>query len=180
MTLITRWLGVHPLGGRPAHEDRLDTERGGSLRLRLPAERIADVLPLAGATLDVAGAAVLLGAPTIHSLVPAASLDARLVAIKLTRAPRHKNAALGRDTLDVEGFQTRYVAEIGRQLAALEIRKPFEIHGRRSLTVAGRRVVGFSVRVHSLTADESLRLLEHGIGGKRRMGCGIFRPTRGA
>jgi len=71
---------------------------------------------------------VLLGAPTIHSLVPAASLDARLVAIELTRAPHHANPALERETLDVAAFQERYTSEIERQLAALEIRQRSPVH----------------------------------------------------
>jgi CRISPR-associated protein Cas6 len=102
-----------------------------------------------------------------------------MVAIKLTHAPRHPNGELGRETLDVAGFAERYTAEIRRQLDAIGIGKPFELRGRRSVTVAGRRVVGYSVRVIGLSADESIALQEKGIGGKRRMGCGLFRGTRG-
>jgi len=32
--------------------------------------------------------------------------------------------------------------------------------------------------VQGLDADESLKLQEHGIGGRRRFGCGIFVPVR--
>lgn len=174
-----RWLGVHPVGGTPISEDALSARRS-QLRLRLPAERIVEVLPLAGSGLDVSGSACRLGVPTVHPLVPAVSLDARMVAIKLTSAPHHENAELGRETLDVKAFAARYREEIARQLAELDIAKPFDLRGKRSLTVAGRRILGFSVRVGQLSADESLRLMEHGLGGKRRMGCGLFRPTRGA
>jgi CRISPR-associated endonuclease/helicase Cas3 len=173
------WLGVHPLGGTRVDERTLQFGQRSQLRLRLPAERIPEVLPLAGAKLDVAGAPIRLGAPSVHALVPAASLDARLVAIKLTAAPHRRNEALGRDALDVAGFAERYTAEIRRQLDGLEISSPFELRGRRSLTVDGRRVVGYSVRVLGLSADASIVLQEKGIGGKRRMGCGLFRGTRG-
>jgi CRISPR-associated protein Cas6 len=47
------------------------------------------------------------------------------------------------------------------------------------MTVAGKRVVGYSVRVAGLSAEQSFRLQSAGLGGKRAMGCGIFRPTRG-
>jgi CRISPR-associated protein Cas6 len=172
------WLGIHPLSGRPIDDGLLEMGRQARLRLRLPADKISAVLPLAGTTLDMTGRRATVGAPTIHTLVAAASLDARMVSIKLTAAPRRGNQALGRETLDVGAFAARYQAEIERQLSAIEIRRPFEIRGRRSLTVAGRRVVGYSVRVTDLLQDESLRLQEMGIGGKRRMGCGVFRPTR--
>ena len=174
------WLGVHPLGGTQVDEATLQLGRRSQLRLRLPADRIGEVLPLAGARLDVSGASLMVGAPSVHTLLPVPSLDARVVAIKLTRAPRRRNEDLGREALDVAGFAERYAAEIKRQLEAIGIGGPFELRGRRSLTVGGRRVVGYSVRVIGLGADESIALQEKGIGGKRRMGCGVFRPTRGA
>jgi CRISPR-associated protein Cas6 len=74
------WLGVHPLGGALADDATLLFGRHPHLRLRLPADRIADVLPLAGARLDVGGAALRLGAPRVHALAPVASLDARMAA----------------------------------------------------------------------------------------------------
>ncbi len=145
-----KWLGIHPLSGRPIDDDVLEMGRHARLRLRLPADKIPTVLPLAGATLNLTGRKAAVGAPTIHTLSPAASLDARMVAIKLTVAPHRGNSELGRDTLDVDAFRARYESEIGRQLSAIEIRRPFQIRGRRSLTVAGRRVVGYSVRVTNL------------------------------
>jgi CRISPR-associated protein Cas6 len=150
------------------------------LLLRLPAERIPDVLPLAGATLDVGGALFTMGAPRVFALRPAATLDARLVVIKLTDPPHRLNAELNRDALNVAGFADRYQAELKRQLAALDIHSPAELCGRASITVAGKRIVGYSVRVADLSADQSLRLQAAGLGGKRRMGCGMFRATRGA
>ncbi len=174
------WLGVHPLGGTQVDEATLQLGRRSQLRLRLPADRIGQVLPLAGARLDVSGSSLTVGAPTVHALTPVASLDARMVAIKLTRAPRRRSEELGREALDVAGFAERYAAEIKRQLEALGIGGPFELRGRRSVTVGGRRVVGYSVRVIGLGADESIALQEKGIGGKRRMGCGVFRGTREA
>jgi len=173
------WLAVHPLGGTQVDATTLQLGARSQMRLRLPAERIVEVLPLAGARLDISGAKIALGAPSVHPLVPAASLDARLVAIKLTDAPRRRNDELRRDALDTPGFADRYTAEIKRQLAAIGIGGAFELRGRRSVTVDGRRVVGYSVRVLSLGADQSVALQEKGIGGKRRMGCGVFRGTRG-
>jgi CRISPR-associated protein Cas6 len=173
-----RWFGVHPIDGVPVDENTLDLRGRARLGLRLPAEHIPEVLALAGTTLDIGGHAAVVGVPNVQALVPAATLDARLVVIKLTEVPRHEHAELGRSTLDVTAIAERYRGEIERQLAALEIARPFELRGRQSLTVGGRRVVGYSVRVQELTAEESLRLQAAGLGGKRRMGCGIFRAPR--
>jgi len=173
------WLSVHPLSGTLTAAGTLALRDQARLFLRLPAERIPDVLPLAGRTIEVAGARLALGAPNVSALVPASCLDARLVVLKLTDAPHRENQDLGRQALDIAAFAGRYVLELTRQLAALDIQSVPELCGRRSLTVGGKRIVGYSVRVSALSADQSLALQTKGLGGKRRMGCGIFRATRG-
>lgn len=49
---------------------------------------------------------------------------------------------------------------------------------RRVLRVKDKKVVGYSLRVLGLTAEESIRLQEQGLGGRRRMGCGVFVPMK--
>lgn len=173
------WLGVHPLSGLSIDKHRLALRTSARLILRLPAERIPAVLPLAGANLDVSGAKLAIGVPTVNALEPATRLDARLVVVKLTSAPHRTNAVLGRETLDTDAFASRYVGELARQLRTLGIEGVPELRGRRSITVGGNRVVGYSVRVGGMTPEQSIALQTHGLGGKRSMGCGIFRPTRG-
>ncbi len=173
------WLGVHPISGQPDGNGFLQLHPRTSLILRLPAERIAEALPLAGQCLSISGESVQLGLPSVRPLVPATALDSRLVVIKLTDVPRKAVAAEGqRPSLDVAGIAERFRAELDRQLARIDVRGEVAICGRGRITVGGRRVVGYSVRVTGLDAEASLRLQEHGLGGKRAMGCGIFRATR--
>ena len=174
----TDWLGVHPIGGRLA-DAALLLGRTSEVRLRLPAERIPDVLALAGARLVLGGSPVRLGPPTVRALAPRPALDARLVLLKLTDPPRRANAELARDVLDNDAIAERYRAELGRQLAAIEVTAELALCGRRSMTIKGKRLLGYSVRLTGLDADASLRVQEHGLGGRRAMGCGLFRPTRG-
>lgn len=89
---VAKWLGVHTLEGRIVDEGVLDLGRRPHLRLRLPAEGIVEVLPLSGAVLEIAGSRAVVGAPTVYPLNPSSSVDARMVAIKLTRAPHRENA----------------------------------------------------------------------------------------
>ena len=82
----------------------------------------------------------------------------------------------------------RFDAEIARQVAALDIRgevlrvpkRSPEGHGRdpsrRIVRVKGKRIVGYAMLATELTAEESIRLQERGLGGRRRMGCGVFVP----
>lgn len=166
------WLAVHPLSGTP-HGQALELRPGATLRLRVPSEHVGDCLPLAGARLELAGEPLSIGVPRVVPLELAPSLDARLVVIRLTAVARKSSGSI-----DVVELARGVRAELERQLGALHIRKPFELMGRRSLAIKGQRIMGYSVRVSDLSADESLALLSHGLGGKRAMGCGVFRPTR--
>lgn len=171
------WLGVHPISGTPAN-GHLILSRGAHLSLRVPANHIVDVLPLAGAVLDLKGSHITIGVPRVHPLVPAPSVDARLVLVKVTRPDRRINGDLGRETFDTAALADRYEAELRRQLAKLDIDGELSLCGRQRMTVAGRRIIGYSVRVRGLNAAASILLQEAGLGGRRAMGCGVFRPTR--
>lgn len=168
------WLAVHPLGGERDGETLHITPRS-RLKLRIPLSRLPVVLPLVGTTISVAGASLRLGAPQIFQLETRASLDARLVLIRLTTPVLPKN-----EVASESEFARRFQDEASRQLTKLGIRGGLTLHGQRRITVAGQRLLGFSVRVDGLNADESLVLQIRGLGGKHRMGCGIFRPTRDA
>jgi CRISPR-associated protein Cas6 len=47
---------------------------------------------------------------------------------------------------------------------------------RRTLRVRDKQIVGYALAVTDLDANDSLRLQEVGIGGRRRFGCGVFLP----
>lgn len=164
------WIAIHGISGSPQNAEVLTLASTSALRVRAPAAKIAELLVLTGATLELAGQQVELGAPTVHELAPVSVLDARLVVIRLTGGiPR---------PFDRAEFERRFVAEAQRQLVAHGVRGDLELSGRQSLGVGGQRVVGHSVRVLGLSADDSLKLQTCGLGGKRTMGCGIFRPAR--
>jgi CRISPR-associated protein Cas6 len=155
----SKWLGVHPLTGLRVGKE-LQLARGSRLRLRLPAERISEVLGVAGKRIELNGSAVHVGVPEIRMLQPVAALRARLVNIK--------------------GFEEdqpfREAAQ--RQLDALGVRGQLGVGRRRVMRIKDKTIVGYHVVVAELTAEESIALQEHGIGGRRRMGCGIFVPVR--
>ncbi len=167
------WVGVHTIAARLAGPDMLSLQPQGALRLRTPIARIQQLLRLAGQQLDIGGHTVSVGAPSIHVLEPADVLDASLVVIKLTGGVKEEGSAF-----DVERFRARFLAEAERQLQRHGIAGTIEIRGRRSLRVGGRRVIGHALRVGGLSAEHSLLLQVVGLGGKRTMGCGIFRPAR--
>ncbi|MBD1847876.1 type I-MYXAN CRISPR-associated protein Cas6/Cmx6 [Cyanobacteria bacterium FACHB-63] len=135
------------------------------LRIRLPVDKIPLVYPLAGHSITIGGNEVRMGIPKIDLLRPAKQLYSRIVVVKgkeqpesLLNAAQHQLQSLG-----IEG----------------EVRISVGSHGllnRKTVKVRGYTVVGFGLDVLGLGDQDSLKLQVHGIGGKRKMGCGIFVP----
>ncbi len=68
-------LRIGPIRGAYVGNGKLQLEpRGSWLRVRLAAERLPVLLPLAGKSLDLDGHIVRLGVPQVGSLVPARSV----------------------------------------------------------------------------------------------------------
>jgi CRISPR-associated protein Cas6 len=67
----------------------------------------------------------------------------------------------------------RQLVEIDASLATAKV----TLGARKIITIDGRRVVGFSVRISNLSNDASMLIQARGIGGRRKMGCGVFRKS---
>jgi CRISPR-associated protein Cas6 len=147
--------------GRYIGDGLLQLLPGSRLTFRLPSDKAALYINLAGKTLDLAGHPVRIGVPSSQGLVPATTLYAHLVTT--------------RNGLDQERFE----AEIRRQLDGQGCRGRIIIGKRRTFSVHAKKVVGYSLLVSELTAEESLVLQEQGLGGRRKMGCGFFQPWKG-
>lgn len=142
--------------GRYVGEGLLDITPNTEIVIRIPASRIASALPLAGKTLEIAGHSVRIGVPTTRALNPATALYAHLVTTRN-----------GND-------QARFEEEIRRQADTLVMKGRLTVGERRTFSVHGKQVVGYSVLASELTAEESIALQEQGLGGRRKMGCGFF------
>lgn len=159
------WLAIERISGVPAAPGIIAmSARQASLRLRLPADKLAQVLPLAGARLEIDGYALRLGIPSAHPLLPAASLYARMVTIK-------KFTEL-EPCIEAAARQLTQLGIAGR----IEPPQDGQTRSRRIVTIHGRKIVGFSCAVHDLNEADSLKLQAVGLGGRRAMGCGIFNP----
>jgi CRISPR-associated protein Cas6 len=160
-------LAINTIPGIPDKQGKIRLTSSSRLLLRLPVEAITQIYPLAGQTLDVGGYSMQLGNPELQTLKPVNFLSARLVTIKGYTEPAPFLAAAHRQlqALNINaniGIPANDKGEPKR--LTLKITKP-----KRSYTV-----VGFSVAVSDLTPDDSIKLQVHGLGGKRRIGCGVF------
>jgi CRISPR-associated protein Cas6 len=164
---IVRWLpwfedepeaGIHPLRAAPGTGETVLLARRAKLVLRVPRERLPEALALTGRSLAI-GAGLDVGAPVERPLRPWATLHAQRVAL---------------DVVD----EVAFADEILRQLATHHVRCEF-MTGRRRMQRAGERdIEGYSVVLHGLRPDESLRVQCEGIGADRALGWGIFIPHK--
>jgi CRISPR-associated protein Cas6 len=174
-------VAVHPVSGSLLG-DRLQSihKRSSFLTIRLPIDRVGQILVLAGKNLPIGPYSLRVGVPQTMALIPSPRLYSRLVVIKGFMGPVQFLAAVQRqlDSLNVKGkpllVEQPHVEEanLNRKCGS---RSPVL---RRTIRIRDKEVVGFALRVEELTADESIIVQEAGIGGRRRFGCGVFIPDR--
>ena len=153
-------IGVHPVRGRFDGNECLLLSPASRLIVRTQDDRIREFLKLAGKMIEVDGHRSRVGVPEVRALRPAAALYARLVTIKGFMEPE------------------QFLDAARRQLEAMGATAKLELGERRTFRVKDKQVVGFEMLAMELEAEDSLKLQEIGIGGRRRMGCGVFVPQR--
>jgi CRISPR-associated protein Cas6 len=139
------------------------------LKLRLPSEEIAPYIALAGQSLDLDGHRIQVGIPRVDALIPAASQASRIVTFKHALIPEKCLEDIHRE---LERLEIKATPEFAVSSQPSQAGKAI----RRVMRIKDKKIVGFSIRVRGLSPEESIRLQEHGLGGRRRMGCGVFTP----
>jgi CRISPR-associated protein Cas6 len=162
---VLPWLVDIP--GAAVH--RLNVSAGGGplallsrrtrLTLRLPRQDASRAARLGGALLDVGGHALRVGHGQPRELYPWGTMYAHLVAAD-----------------DPAWDEAQFLQHLRADLDRLGI-KGRAICGREQLLDDGY-LRGFSVMVDGLPARDALRIMEHGLGPHRRLGCGIFVPHK--
>jgi len=165
-------LAINTISGIPDKQGKIALTPSSKLYLRLPVEAIQQIYPLAGQKLQIGEHSIQLGNPELQPLEPITTLKARLVTIKgytemdafLEATKRQLNALGIKANVGIcandQGEPKRLTLKINKA------------NVKRSYTI-----VGFSVVVSDLTIDDSIKLQVHGLGGKRRLGCGVFYPN---
>ncbi len=150
-------VGVVPLRMAESKEGMLLPKRA-KLVLRLPLELAEVVSGLTQKQLRVAGSELQLGACKTRPIQHYPTLHAHLVT--------------GAED------EVAFVAEVESALAAMEVRASLICGQRHSLNDGEREIRGYSLVLHDLTPEGSLRVQYAGLGKERRFGCGIFVPYK--
>lgn len=158
---------IRAIAGTPKENGLIGLNRNSRLYLRLPPEKVAWFYPLAGRSLTIGNYSLKLGMAHLSFLQPASQLRSRLVLIK--------------------GFQDAdsFLDAAIRQLKALSIQGQVRLlpnqegnPRRKTLKIKRHTLVGYGMDVSRLSPQDSLRLQIFGIGGKQKMGCGVFVPKK--
>ncbi len=160
---VLPWFMDEPLAGllplRGTHHDQgIWLPRRTKLVLRLPTERLSQARALTGQRLLLESGSLTVGESEVRPHVGHPTLHAHLVATPLDEA----------------GF----TAIVQKELSVLGIEGQWICGKHHTLQDGLRTVSGFSLAVHHLKPEQSLRLQQAGLGEARHLGCGIFVPFK--
>lgn len=150
-------VGVIPLRG-PNNNGQLLLPKRAKLVLRLPLALQDVVMALSEQKLQIGTGTLRLGRGKTRELQPYPTLHAHLVA-----GPSD---------------ETEFVQMVHTALAALEVRSKLICGRHHSLNTDRQNISGFSLVMHDLTPEDSLRVQYAGMGSGRNLGCGIFVPYK--
>lgn len=153
--------GIHPLKLVSGPESLALLSQRTRLILRVDANRLDELKALCGVELDVSGHAMRLGAVHLRALQPLATLYAYRVAA-------------------VSADESEFMQAMEAELTELAIAGERVCGKRHSLRVDGLDMTTFSMMLHGLVPEQSLRLQQHGLGPHRLLGCGLFVPHKSA
>lgn len=152
------WAAIETIPGIASGDGVTYLDPESRLKIRLPQAQVPVLLRLAGKRIELDGHSLRLGNPQITLLSPSPQLYARIVTIK--------------GFTDPEPF----LEAVQRKLDGLGIDGQPAVGPRRVVRIGKQTIVGFALAIHGLSEEGSLLLQELGMGGRRRMGCGIFFP----
>lgn len=148
------FFAIHPVKA-PLTNVGYMLSRRSRLQLRAFASRALQIEQLIGERLSLGDASVLVGAVTRRPVTPFPTLRSQMVVNSLA---------------DEQAFMD----DIGMQLEVLGIKAGVICGKPSSVRSPSGLLTGFAVVVHDLSPGHSLRLQTVGLGGSRRLGCGLF------
>lgn len=164
-------IGIHPIAGKPNRYKQLKLTQRSKLKIRIPLEQIPLIYQfLVEQTFKIGASQFHIGIPEYKALIPASSLYSRLVIIRRSRKPE--------DFIEAAQRQLESLGIIGRINLLQKSNGQLQC---RQLTMRKKEgtfpLIGYGVEVTDLSESDSLVLQQHGIGGKRKMMCGVFVPS---
>lgn len=149
---------LSPIMGGEVVRDRLHLRPGSRFYACVPVDYVPVLLRLSGSTLKLRDSVLRVGPVSVDLIRPAAVVASRIVTFK--------NATIEQDMEQ----------KVNEALQEMGVTAEIAILRRRVISIHGRKVVGFGVRLSNLSQEDSIRVQVQPLGGRRRFGCGQFFP----
>lgn len=146
--------GIHPINA-PLTEAGYLLSRRSRLQLRVVSSRLVDASALCGQEIEIGSSALSIGRATPRALAPFPTLRAPLV-------------------VNTRADETAFLEDIALQLELLGVKAGVLCGKAASVASRSGRLAGFALVLHDLTPAHSLTIQTLGLGGARRLGCGLF------
>lgn len=144
------------------NRNQLDLTNRSKLLIRLPSEKVPFVYSFSGKFLNIGKQKIRLGIPEMNFLQPKSRLRSHIVVIRGYEEPK------------------TFIEAAKRQIEALGIRASLKLISKKDGTTKPKTlkvkqiIVGFGIEANNLSETDSIVLQEKGLGGKQKMGCGVF------
>ena len=157
-------ISIKTISGKLDRENRnqLNLTDRSKLLIRLPSEKVPFVYSFSGKSLTIGKHKIRLGIPEMNFLQPKSRLRSHIVVIKGYQEP------------------DSFLEAAKRQIEALNIEADIKLISRKDGAIKPKTIkvkqtlVGFGIEVTNLSKSDSVILQEKGLGGRRKMGCGVF------
>lgn len=163
-------IGILPIAGR--NRGRwIEIDERSALVIRAPMGLAGELRLFEGARLVVGREPIVVGEMSERPLTTARELFCRLALIKAAPSAHQK---------DPERFLECARRQIAQRDIAAELEIPRRRDGspmRRVARVGRYTIHGYGLTAHCASSPDAVALQIHGIGGKRRFGCGSFTAT---
>lgn len=132
------------------------------LLIRLPSEKVPFVYSFSGKSLTIGNHKIRLGIPNMNFLQPKSKMRSHIVVIRGYEEPK------------------TFLEAAKRQLEELNIQADIKLISnqdgtpKRKTIAVKQTLVGFGIEANHLSETDSITLQEKGLGGKHKMGCGVF------
>jgi CRISPR-associated protein Cas6 len=160
-------IAMTAITGSPTPQGLLKLTPDSHFIFRVLASQVPLIYPLSEQPVKLGKYQIEFVIPKIELLQPASRLRSRMVIIRGYEEPEAFLQAAKRqlNQLQIEG-ELRILQRSDGKL------------NRKTIKVRQQTLIGFGVEINGLSPEDSLILQQKGIGGKPKMGCGIFLPLR--
>ena len=152
-------IGIHPVHGADTGHNELILNRRAKLVVRVPKSRIEDLMALSGMHIQIGAHSLEIGKGKAKPL----SLHTPLYAHCVTTGSED---------------EITFASDIIQLLDDMQITTRFICGRRQTLNTSEGLVYGYSLMLHDLPIEHAILIQQTGLGGNRKLGCGIFIPHK--